>query len=92
MPKVFVSVLFELLYQYNFTYYAILLLFRRRLSAEGAKPESNNRWKSDLGHVCGYVCMVFGIISRTKACSATNEVSKCGSPERALLRHTIIGV
>ena len=21
------------------------------LSAEGAKPESNNRWKSDLGHV-----------------------------------------
>ena len=25
------------------------------LSAEGAKPESNNRWKSDLGHVCGYV-------------------------------------
>ena len=30
-------------------------LFRRRLSAEGAKPESNNRWKSELGHVCGYV-------------------------------------
>ena len=34
-------------------------LFRRRLSAEGAKPESNNRWKSDLGHVCGWV--VYGI-------------------------------
>ena len=38
-------------------------LFRRRLSAEGAKPESNNRWKFELGHVCGYVggwvCMVF---------------------------------
>ena len=33
------------------------LLFRRRLSA---KPESNNRWKSDLGHVCMYVCM-YGI-------------------------------
>ena len=32
------------------------LYFRRRLSAEGAKPESNNRWKSDLGHVCMYVC------------------------------------
>ena len=31
-------------------------LFRRRLSAEGAKPESNNRWKSELGHVCMYVC------------------------------------
>ena len=25
--------------------------FRRMLSAEGAKPESNNRRKSDLGHV-----------------------------------------
>ena len=71
-------------------------LFRRRLSAEGAKPESNNRCKSDLGHVCmwvvGWVCMVFGIISRTKARSATNEVPKCRSPERALLRHHIIGV
>ena len=37
------------------------LSFRRRLSAEGAKPESNNRWKSELGHVCmwvgGYVGM-----------------------------------
>ena len=31
------------------------IYFRRRLSAEGAKPESNNRWKSDLGHVCGWV-------------------------------------
>ena len=59
----------------------ITFLFRRRLSAEGAKPESNNRWKSELGHVCmyvctyvcGWVCMVFGIISRTKARSATNE-------------------
>ena len=42
--------------------------------------------------VCGYVCMVFGIISRTKARSATNEIPKCSSPERALLRHHIIGV
>ena len=38
------------------------------------------------------VCMVFGIISRTKARSATNEIPKCRSPERALLRHSIIGV
>ena len=30
--------------------------------------------------------MVFGIISRTKARSATNEVPKCRSRERALLR------
>ena len=38
------------------------------------------------------VCMVFGIISRTKARSVTNEIPKCRSPERALLRHSIIGV
>ena len=38
--------------------------FRRRLSAEGAKPESNNRWKSDLGHVCMYVCMVIDLCTR----------------------------
>ena len=36
--------------------------------------------------------MVFGIISRTKARSAINEIPKCRSPERALLRHHIIGV
>ena len=36
--------------------------------------------------------MVFGIMSRTKARSATNEVPKCRSPERALHRHYIIGV
>ena len=36
--------------------------------------------------------MVFGVFSRTKARSATNEVPKCRSPERALLRHSIIGV
>ena len=35
--------------------------------------------------------MVFGVFSRTKARSATNEVPKCRSPERALLRHNIIG-
>ena len=35
---------------------------RRRLTAEGAKPESNNRWKSDLGHVPMYVGM-YGIWS-----------------------------
>ena len=33
---------------------SIIEAIRRRLSAEGAKPESNNRWKSDLGHVCGW--------------------------------------
>ena len=31
--------------------------FRWRLRAEGAKPGSNNRWKSYLGHVGRYVCM-----------------------------------
>ena len=32
--------------------------------------------------------MVFGIISRTNARSATNDIPKCRSPERALLRHS----
>ena len=36
--------------------------------------------------------MVFGIISRTEARSATNEILKCRSLERALLRHHIIEV
>ena len=36
--------------------------------------------------------MVFGISSQIKARSATSEVSKCRYPERALLRHNIIGV
>ena len=58
------------------------------LSAEGAKPESNNRRKSDLGHVgrrfvggwvSGYVWYLELGISRTKARSATNEVPKCRS-------------
>ena len=78
-------------------WFQMKVLFRRRLIAEGAKPESNNRWKSELGYVLcmyvlGWVGMVFGIISRAKARSATNEVPKCRSPERALLRHHIIGV
>ena len=51
--------------------------------------DGNPTW---VMYVCGYVCMVFGIISRTKARSATNEILKCRSPERALLRHSIIGV
>ena len=54
--------------------------FGRRLSAEGAKPVSNNGGKSDLGHirtyVGGWVCMVFGILSRTKARNAPNQVPK----------------
>ena len=39
---------------------------------------------------CGWLGMVFGISSRTKARSATSEVSKLRYPERALLRHNII--
>ena len=45
-----------------------------------------------LPYVGMWLGMVFGIISRTKARSATNEVPKCRSPERALLRYHIIGV
>ena len=36
-------------------------MLRRRLSAEGAKPESHNRWKSELGHV-QYSTKVFGAL------------------------------
>ena len=34
--------------------------FRRRLRAEGAKPQSNNLWKSDLGRICIYIGMYVG--------------------------------
>ena len=50
-PQGVILVTYILVHQNN----ANTNLFRRRLSAEGAKPESNNRWKSELGHVCGYV-------------------------------------
>ena len=63
---------------------------RRRREA-GVKQSMEIRLRSCM-YVCMWVCMVFGIISRTKACTATNEVLKCRSPERALLRHNIIGV
>ena len=63
---------------------------RRRREA-GVKQSMEIRVRSCM-YVCMWVCMVFGIISRTKARSATNEIPKCRSPERALLRHHIIGV
>ena len=63
---------------------------RRRREA-GVKQSMEIRVRSCM-YVGGYLCMVFGIISRTKARSATNEIPKCRSPERALLRHHIIGV
>ena len=67
---------------------------RRRREA-GVKQSMEIRVRSCMymgGWVGGWVCMVFGIISRTKARSATNEIPKCRSRERALLRHHIIGV
>ena len=63
---------------------------RRRREA-GVKQSMKIRVRS-CTYVCGWVCMVFGIISRTKARSATNEIPKCRSRERALVRHHIIGV
>ena len=63
---------------------------RRRREA-GVKQSMEIPLRS-CGWVGGYVCMVFGIISQTKARSATNEVPKCRSPERALLRHNVSGV
>ena len=67
---------------------------RRRREA-GVKQSMKIRLGSCMyvgGWVGMHVCMVFGIISRTKARSATSEVPKCRSPERALLRHHIMGV
>ena len=63
---------------------------RRRREA-GGKQSMEIQLRSCM-YVCMYVCMVFGIISRTKVRSATNEVSECRPPERALLRHNIIGM
>ena len=63
---------------------------RRRREA-GVKQSMEIRLGSCMW-VGGWVCMVFGIISRTKARSAINEIPNCRSPERALLRHHIIGV
>ena len=71
-------------------------LFRRRLSAEGAKPESNNRWKMGSGHVCiyvcMYVCMVFANIWRFKAPSESKVAPYHSHVNGALLRHEIIGI
>ena len=70
--------------------------FRRRLSAEGAKPESNNRWKSELGHVGGYVFMYVWYLELYReprhVAQQTRYQNVYRSPERALLRHSIIGV
>ena len=63
---------------------------RRRREA-GVKQSMEIRLGSCM-YVGMWVCMVFGIISRTKARSTTNEIPKCRSPVRALLRHSIIGV
>ena len=62
---------------------------RRRREAGSQTIDGNPTWVMYVGM---WVGMVFGIISRTEARSATNEVPKCRSPERALLRHHIIGV
>ena len=40
------------MYDPNYIYY-----FRRRLSAEVAKPEFNKRWKLCSGYVCMHVSM-----------------------------------
>ena len=63
---------------------------RRRREA-GVKQSMEIRLRS-CRYVPMWLGMVFGIISRTKARSATEEVPNCRSPERALLRHHIIGV
>ena len=62
---------------------------RRRREA-GVKQSMEIRLGSCM-YACMWVGMVFGIISRTKARSAINEVPNCRFAERALLRHHIIG-
>ena len=58
-----------------------LKLFRRRLSAEGAKPESNNRWKMGSGHVCIlYVCLyVFMYVFRKYLAISSTERVQSGT-------------
>ena len=80
--------------------YILLLFFctyliRRRLSAEGAKPESNKRWKTGSGHVCMYVCMYVGFfkdISRSSALNESKVVSCCSPVYSTLHRHVNIRV
>ena len=68
---------------------------RRRMGAEGAKPESNKRWKTGSGHVylflCMYVCMFFfEDISRSRAVSESKVVSCCSPVNSTLHRHDIM--
>ena len=66
-----------------------LKLFRRRLRAEGAKPESNNRWKMGSGHVCIYVCMFFANFWRFKGPSESKVVPYDSHVNSTLLRHVL---
>ena len=72
-----------------------LRLFRRRLSAEGAKPESNDRWKMGSGNVCMYVClycMVFAYIWWFKVPTESKVVSYYSHVNSILLRHVFSAV
>ena len=66
-------------------------LFRRRLRAEGAKPKSNKRWKTGLGHVCMYVCMYicmfFTYISQFTAHTEFKSVPFASPLNATLLRN-----
>ena len=64
--------------------------FRRRLSAEGAKPESNDR--KAIERSCMYVCMFFKDISRYRALSESKVVPDCSPVNSTLHRHGIIRV
>ena len=71
-------------------------LFRRRLSAEAAKPESNNRLKMGSGYVCMYVYMfvrlVFANIWRFKTANESKAVPYDSHVNSTLLKHEIIGM
>ena len=61
-------------------------LFRRRLRAEGAKPKSNKRWKTGLGHVCIFVCF-FTYISQFTAHTELKSVPFASPLNATLLRN-----
>ena len=64
-------------------------LSRRRLSAEGAKPESNNnyRWKKGSGHVYTYVYMWVIVFIYVYKCMYFSQLKHRSSPKRHHKRH-----
>ena len=80
-------------------FYYFVPLIRRRLTAEGAKPESYNGQKrsSDVCmyrymHVGIYVCMFFEVFSRLRALTEPKVVRYGRALDNSWLRHVFIAV